>query len=79
MTSETEKAIVRRSACMIVELERMEMVFAENGAAEPRQLELYQRTSNTLRRLLRDIGLQARLKDVTPDLQSYLRNAEASR
>ena len=47
MTSETEKAIVRRSACMIVELEH--------------------------------IGLHARLKDVTPDLGTYLRNREASR
>jgi len=70
--SEAEKAIVRRIATLIVELERLEMCFAEAGQATDHQLELYQRTANTLRRLLEAVGLQRRPKDVTPTLDAYL-------
>jgi hypothetical protein len=63
--SEGEKAIVRRAACLVVELERMEMLFAQKGASTPLQFEQYQRGANTLRRLLESIGLQRRPRDVT--------------
>ena len=39
--SEAEKALTRRAACLIVELERLEDLFA-TGEATPQQLELYQ-------------------------------------
>jgi hypothetical protein len=78
--SEAEKSIVRRAACLTVELERTEMLFAQ-GDAEPWRLDLYQRMAGTLRRLLRDLGLSRRQRDVTPtDLQEYLRaKAEGAR
>ena len=71
--SEAEKAIVRRAAALMVELERMEECFALNGCASPDELELYQRCSNTMKRLLEAVGLERRPRDVTPSLQTYLR------
>ena len=70
--SEAEKALVRRVACLIVELERLEVRFAEAGEAEGQSLERYQRVANTLRRLLESLGLQRRAKDITPTLREYL-------
>src|SRR5262249_7394326 len=61
--SEAEKSIVRRVATLTVELERMESVFAEAGEASPDQLDLYQRVSNSMRRMLETIGLQRRTRD----------------
>jgi hypothetical protein len=75
--SEAEKAIVRRASILCVELENLEVQFAKAGAAEPAALDLYQRTSNSLRRLLEGVGLRRRPKDVTPDLPSYLSEIEA--
>ena len=63
--SEAEKAIARRAACLIVELEQLEVKFAQAGEATPFQLECYQRGSNTMRRLLEALGLQRRPRDVT--------------
>ena len=71
--SEAEKSIVRRVATLTVELERMESVFAEAGEASPDQLDLYQRVSNSMRRMLETIGLQRRTRDVT-SLGSILRS-----
>jgi hypothetical protein len=58
-------------ATLTVELERMEAGFAVAGEAQPDQLDLYQRTANSLRRLLEAIGLQRRPRDVTPDPLEY--------
>jgi hypothetical protein len=49
----------------------MEAGFAVAGEAQPDQLDLYQRTANSLRRLLEAIGLQGRPRDVTPDPLEY--------
>lgn len=62
--SEAEKALSRRSACLIVELENLEDMFAA-GEATPLRLDLYQRLTNTLRRCLEATGLKRRAKDVT--------------
>jgi hypothetical protein len=70
--SEAEKAIARRAACLIVELEQLEVKFAMAGEAKGWQIDRYQRLANTLRRLLEAWGLQRRPKDVTPTLQEYL-------
>jgi len=69
--SEAERSIVRRVATLTVELERMEAGFAVAGEAQPDQLDLYQRTANSLRRLLEAIGLQRRPRDITPDPLEY--------
>jgi len=55
-----------------VELERLELKFARAGEATTADLDLYQRTSNSLRRLLESVGLQRRMKDVTPTLAEVL-------
>jgi hypothetical protein len=74
--SEAERSIIRRVATLTVELERMEAGFAVAGEAQPDQLDLYQRTANSLRRLLEAIGLQRRPRDVTPDPLEYAARRE---
>jgi hypothetical protein len=74
--SEAEKAIAKRVACLIVELEQMERRFATNGGGQPCELDQYQRLCNTLRRLLETLasGLARTAKDVTgPTLGQLLR------
>jgi hypothetical protein len=71
--SEGERAIIRRAAVLIVELERQEAAFAAaGGAPDIASLDAYQRASNSLRRLLEAVGLERRAKDITPSLQQYL-------
>jgi hypothetical protein len=69
--SEAERSIARRAAVLTVECERMEAVFALD-AATPEALDLYQRTANSLRRMLESLGLKRRARDVTLDLRAYL-------
>jgi hypothetical protein len=73
--SEGQLSLARRAACLTVELERLETVFAQNEGATDFQLATYQRTANSLRRLLESLGIaRGRVaRDVTPDLQTYLR------
>jgi hypothetical protein len=71
--SSAEHAIIRRACVLQVECERREAKFAEAGEASDQQIEVYQRVSNSLRRLLESVGLQRRARDVTPDLGTYLR------
>ncbi len=72
--SEGQLALVRRTAALTVELERLESQFAQNDGASRVQLESYQRATNTLRRLIESLGIhRGRVaRDVTPDLKSYL-------
>jgi hypothetical protein len=70
--SAAERSIVRRAATLTVELERLETKFAEAGEASATDIDLYQRTANSLRRLLESVGLQRRARDVTPSLTEYL-------
>ena len=39
--------------------------------ADPKDLELYQRTAGNLRRILESLGLQRRQRDVTPTITEY--------
>lgn len=71
LVSKSEKALVRRCAALNVELERMEFQFAEAGASTLPELETFQRTSNSLRRILQTLGLKRRPRDVTMTLQEY--------
>jgi hypothetical protein len=68
-TSEAEKSIARRAACLVVELEAMEVRFATGDVPEGEEdtgnlIDRYQRCANTLRRLLESLGLSRRTKDV---------------
>jgi hypothetical protein len=72
--SEAERSIIRRAATLTVELERLELKFALAGQACADDLELYQRTANSLRRLLESVGIKRVPRDVTP-LKDYLQEA----
>jgi hypothetical protein len=76
--SEAERSIIRRAATLTVELERLELRFATAGEADPLDLELYQRTANSLRRLLEAVGIKRVPRDVTPPLKDYLANTHAA-
>jgi hypothetical protein len=71
--SEAERSIIRRAATLTIELERLEAKFSTlpNGP-RAEDLDLYQRASNSLRRLLESIGIQRRPRDVTPSVEAYL-------
>lgn len=73
--SEAEKALVKRAATLVVELERLESRFA--SAEKPpseRELDLYSRLAGSLRRLLEAVGIHRRPRDATPTITSYLRS-----
>jgi hypothetical protein len=48
-------------------------------AASAEDLDLYQRTAKSLRRLLEAVGLQRRPRDVTPDPLPYAREVTTDR
>ena len=62
-------AIIRRAAALAVWCEQ-----AEAGQARGDDLDIaaYSTASNTLRRLLTDLGLERRATDVTPSLTAYI-------
>src|SRR5262245_48119561 len=69
--SEAEKSIIRRAAALTIELERLEAKFSA-GRGRDDDLNMYQRCSNTLRRLLETVGIHRRPRDVTPTLEHFL-------
>jgi hypothetical protein len=71
--SEAENSLLRRVAVLTVELERLEAKFSATLDSDAADLDLYQRMTNTLRRLLETLGIKRRPRDVTPDLDSYLK------
>lgn len=73
--TEAERAILRRAAALMTELERLEAQFANTEGADADSLDLYSRTAGNLRRLLEAVGLQRRSRDVTPSLASYIEGA----
>jgi hypothetical protein len=73
--SAAEKSIIRRSATISVELERLEKKFALTNEANTDEVEAYARIAANLRRLLEAVGLQRRSRDVT--LEQYLDGREA--
>jgi hypothetical protein len=72
-TSAAERSLIRRVATLTVELERLEAKFAAAGEAAATDLDLYQRSTGNLRRLLQTLGLQKRARDVTPSLSAIMR------
>jgi hypothetical protein len=77
--SEAERSIIRRAATLTIELERLEAKFSTlpNGPRDS-DLDMYQRCSNSLRRLLETIGIKRVPRDVTPTLQGFLNDLNAS-
>jgi hypothetical protein len=78
--STAEHALIRRAAVLVTELERLELRFALADQPETTDLDLYQKLTNTLRRLLQSLGLQRRSKDISalPTLSQYLASREAA-
>jgi len=72
--SVAERSIIRRIAVLTTELERLESKFALAEQADQAELDLYQRTTGNLRRLLESIGLKREQKDVGPTLGQLLRS-----
>jgi hypothetical protein len=67
--TEAQKAIAARAATLAVWCEQAEAEFANGGELD---VLAYATVSNAMRRLLSDLGLERRAKDVTPDLASYI-------
>lgn len=70
--SEMERGLVQRVATQQVAIEKLEAQFAQEGAADDKQLDLHQRLSNTLRRNQEALGLKRRAKDILPTLDQYM-------
>lgn len=69
-------AIIRRAAALSAWCEQMEAAQAAGGDFDVAQ---YTTAANTMRRLLADLGLERRARDVTPpDLATYLRARAAA-
>ena len=64
-----QEAIIRRAAALAIWCEQ-----AETDQAQGKDLDIaaFTTATNTLRRLLADLGLERRARDVTPSLQSYI-------
>jgi hypothetical protein len=67
--SGAQSAIARRAAALCVTCEQAE---AEMIAGKPLDLGAFTTAANSLRRLLSDLGLERRAKDITPSLSAYL-------
>ena len=72
--SESQRRLVRRAAMLTLQTELLDSKFASDEAAASRvDLELYQKLSNTLRRLLETLGLKRIPRDVsTPTVEQYI-------
>lgn len=68
--TEAQKAIAARAATLAVWCEQAETDFA-NG--KDFDVATYSTTANAMRRLLADLGLERRARDVTPDLHQFLK------
>ncbi|WP_291179612.1 hypothetical protein [Hyphomicrobium sp.] len=74
--SEAVMLIMRRAATIAVWCEQAEVAMANGGTLDIAE---FTTATNALRRLLIDIGLERRPKDVTPTLDQYLRAKAADR
>lgn len=70
-----KQAVVNRAASLIVWCEKQEADFALTGELD---VATFTTATNTLRRLLADIGLDRKSKDITPTLHEYLAERETA-
>jgi hypothetical protein len=64
-----QSAIIRRASTLIVVCEQAEAEMLAGGILD---LAEFTTAANSLRRLLSDLGLERRAKDITPSLSQYL-------
>jgi hypothetical protein len=67
--SEAQTIIVRRATTLAVWCEQAE---GEAASGKPLDIGEYTTATNTLRRLLNDLGLERRMRDITPTIDAYL-------
>lgn len=67
--SEGQRQVIQRIATMSVWCESQEAVMA---SGEEIDIDRFQRTANSLRRLCESIGLARRARDITPSLEHYI-------
>ena len=79
LLSQAEFCLVRRCALLTLELELLEARFEINEGAKAAELECYQRTASSLRRLLESLGLKRRQRDVGPSLGEILHDGHRGR
>ena len=70
--SEAQNIIIRRATQLAVWCEQAE---AEAAGGKPLNIGEYATATNTLRRLLLDLGLERRMRDITPSIDAYLSKA----
>jgi hypothetical protein len=68
--SEAQSIIIRRATQLAVWCEQAE---AEAAGGKALNIGEYATATNTLRRRLLDLGLERRMRDVTPSIDAYLR------
>ncbi len=73
--TEAQKAIAARAATLAVWCEQAETDFANGMAFD---VQTYATSANAMRRLLADLGLERRSKDITPNLHQYLKGRAAN-
>jgi hypothetical protein len=67
--SEAQMSLIRRAACIEVELEKLEGELANGGDVN---LDVYGRSANSLRRILESLGIERVAKNVTPSLADII-------
>jgi hypothetical protein len=72
--SGAQSAIARRAAALCVVCEQAEAEMVAGGVLD---LAEFTTAANSLRRLLSDLGLERRAKDITPSLSQYLASSHA--
>jgi hypothetical protein len=72
--SEAQSIIIRRATQLAVWCEQAD---AAAAGGKPLNIVEYATATNTLRRLLLDLGLERRMKDITPSISSYLNGSRA--
>jgi hypothetical protein len=68
--SEAQNIIVRRATTLAVWCEQAE---AKAAAGNELSIGEYATATNSLRRLLLDLGLERRMRDITPSIDAYLK------
>jgi hypothetical protein len=77
--AEGQRLLVRRASALAVECERLEVRFANNRGANLDELNVFQRSVNSLRRVIESLGThRGRIpRDVTPPtVDSYLAHTQ---
>ena len=72
--SEAQSIIIRRATQLAVWCEQAE---AEAAGGKALNIGEYATATNTLRRLLLDLGLERRMRDITPSIDSYIASRRA--